>query len=111
MSQTDLAKPGAILLLVGAIVSAAGALLMIGLLIGIQALLEALDGEAVGISWVYGIIGLLLAIGSALGFIGYRRANAGDLDGAFKFGLACALMPPLQILPLIGAIFCKASED
>jgi hypothetical protein len=111
MSQTNLAKPGTILLLVGAILSAISALFMFGLMIGLQAIFDIMGEEAPAFSWMYGIFGVLLLLGSVFGFTAAARANEGDLQGAFVFGLVSALMPPLQILPLIGAIFCKVSED
>jgi hypothetical protein len=103
---SGLLKAGTILLLVGAIVGAVVGFLMLvsGLVLGF------LLGEAF-ILVLYAGLGLLVGVGSAFTFLAWRRAQAGNLHGAFTFGLVGALLPPVQVLPLLGAVLVKASPE
>lgn len=108
----DLSKAGEVLLLVGAILSAVGALFMVMLAVGMTALFAALgEPEGAWISILYGAFAVLMVGSAIFGFMGWNRARAGDLSGGFLFGLISSLLPPVQIIPLLGAIFCKVSED
>ncbi len=100
------------MLLVGAILGAVGAVLLVGLAFGMAELMEALDAPRAGaVGYVYGVLGLMQGVGAALGFVAYTKAKEGDMNGAFTFGLIASMLPPLRILLLLGAIFCKVSED
>lgn len=112
-SPSGLFKAGEVLLLVGAIVSAASALLMVGLAIGFSALVAAFDDPdaPTWVAWLYGILALIMVASTAFGFVGYGKARKGDPQGGFVFGLVASLLPPVQVIPLLGAILCRASPE
>jgi hypothetical protein len=67
------------------------------------------DGDGFPFGWislVYAGLGLLTAGSAVLGFMAYGRAKAGDARGAWVRGLVAALLPPLQVVPLVGALLC-----
>jgi len=112
--QSGLLKAGIVLLLVGAILSAAMALMALAMTAFIGVVFAELSQEAFPgafITLFYGGFALLLAGGSVCGFVGWRKAQAGDLSGAFVWGLVGSLLPPLQILLLLGAIFAKVCPE
>lgn len=111
---SGLFQAGTILLLVGAILAAIGALFMLALAIGMNVLFTALDEpDAPGLFFAifYGALAIVMAAGSVFGFIGYGKGREGDAQGAFVFGLVAALVPPVQVVPLVGAILCKVSPE
>lgn len=113
--RSGLFQAGTILLLVGAIMSVFGALMMIAFVVGFGMFFAALEPEVGGLpEWMsvfYGAMALLMAGGAAAGFAAFAKARQGDAAMAFTFGLVCALLPPLQVVPLIGAILCKVSPE
>jgi hypothetical protein len=116
--QSGLLKAGTILLLVGAILSAVGGGLTLLMALFMGAVFGALSSEVDGGMWAggliagfYGIFALLLIAGSVCGFVAWRRAGRGDLQGAFVWGLVASLLPPLNVLLLLGAIFAKVCPE
>ena len=105
------------LLLVGAILAAFGTVFLVAAGIVILTLDRELmgDNEAYFPGTFIGAIYLglagLSAIGCVFGFLAYARAQDGDWHGAWVFGLVSALVPPLQVVPLLGAIFCLVSPE
>ena len=108
-----LEKASTILLLVGAILSGIGAVFLLLLTFGMGALFAALDAEADAavVLAVYGGLSLILSVGAILTFVAWNKARQGDWDGAFVLGLIGSLLPPVQIVQLLGAIFAKVSQD
>lgn len=96
--MSSLSVVGTILLLVGAIVSTVGAAL--------ASFLGFTAGQPVVM-----VVAALLAIGAVFGFLAWRKAAAGQLGPAFRFGLTSALLPPLQVVQLVGAILVKVADN
>ncbi len=114
-SPSGLFKAGKILLLVGAILQAVGALFLLLGSMGLGFLNGELEGQddalIVILRTVYTILGIVSAAGAVLGFLAYGKARAGDARRAFVLGLIGCLLPPVQLLGLLGAIFCKVSPE
>lgn len=115
---SGLFKAGSILVLVGAILSAAGAFFLIIASVVLLALgSNILGGEtestfpATVVGVVYLVLSLMMAVGSIFGFQGYKAAKRGDVHAGWVKGLVCALLPPLQAIPLIGAILLLVSPE
>jgi hypothetical protein len=116
--QSGLLKACTILLLVGAILAVVGAFLMLVFTALFGFVLAAFQDEGRGdmgfpavIGIFYGAFGLLLLASAVCGFIGWRKAGQGDLQGAFVWGLVASLLPPVNILLLLGAIFAKTCPE
>lgn len=117
-APSGLLKAGTILVLVGGILSAIGALFITLAAIVLLAVgNNLLGGEsdatfpATVVGSIYLGLGVLLAVGSVFGFLGYQAAKRGDVHAGWVKGLVCALLPPLQAIPLIGAILLLASPE
>ncbi|MCA1818585.1 MAG: hypothetical protein LC620_00785 [Halobacteriales archaeon] len=113
---SGLLKAGTILLLVGGILQAVGAalLLLYGTLFGtLVARLgrSSVEAEPPILFALFLVLGLLVAAGSVMAFLAYGRAKAGDTQAAFVRGLVGALLPPVQAVTLVGAILCKVSPE
>ncbi len=115
---SGLFKAGSILVLVGAILSATGAFFFVIASIILLILgSNILGGEtestfpALVVGVVYLVLGLMMAVGSIFGFQGYGAAKRGDVHAGWVKGLVCALLPPLQAIPLIGAILLLVSPE
>lgn len=117
-AQSGQYKAGHILLLVGAILAVVGSAFLV--LAGI--FLIWLDQSILGdeadrtlapavIGALYLAFGVVGAVGSVFGFRARAKALAGDAHGAWIAGLVAALVPPLQVLPLIGAILILTSPE
>lgn len=111
-------KAGRILLLVGAILAVAGAaLFVVGGILLIVIGETILGGEeqmtfaptVVGI--IYLGLGILTGIGAGFGFVAQARAQRGEAHGAWVAGLVAALVPPVQLLALVGAILILTSPE
>ncbi len=121
MANTGLLRAGEILLLVGSILHVISATILVlsGILLfgfgasnpsGEQPVLDVLAFLG-PIRIAYTILGVLSLGGAIVGFMAYGRARSGDAAGAVVFGLTSALLPPLAIVQLIGAILCKVSPE
>lgn len=111
---SGLLKAGTILLLVGAILSAVMAVMALAMTLFMGLVLAELSQDAFPGAWFtffYGGFGLLLVAGAVCGFVAWRKAQSGDLQGAFVWGLVGSLLPPLQVLLLLGAIFAKVCPE
>jgi MFS family permease len=114
---SGLATAGRILLLVGAIMSLLGACFLLGLITLLQLLGErAPPANGTGqelqvMGLVYGILALVLVVGAVFGYLAYRFASRGQWRQAWTYGFVAALVPPLQLIPLLGAIFCLVSPE
>lgn len=111
-------KAGEILLLVGAILGAVGAFFLLLASIALLVVGETVIGEEEEqtmaptiIGTVYLVLALVLAVGVVFGFLAHARARRGDVHGAWVFGLVSSLVPPLQVLPLVGAILLLTSPE
>lgn len=115
--QSGLRKASGILLLVGAILAAVGAVMLLLLTILFSVVLSEIAADAgepipiAFIGWFYGAFGVLAAAGSVCGFVAWSKANRNDLHGAFVWGLVGSLLPPVNILSLLGAIFAKTCPE
>lgn len=114
---SGLLNAGTILLLVGAILSCVGALALVvfGAFFTIMLGVLAESDEAIIVPIIMGIVyiggGLLMGVGAIFGFRGYGRAKAGDAHAGWINGLVSALLPPLQVVNLIGAVLCMVSPE
>lgn len=114
MDQSGLLKAGRILVLIGAIMSALGAVMLAGTAIGLGLLPTESDADAaisMGISIMYGVFAIMLVAGSVLGFLSHRNVGAGRIHTAWIQGLVASLLPPLQVLLLVGAILVYVSPE
>lgn len=111
-------KAGTIILLVGAILHAFGSFVL--LLMG--SLMLALGRSFLGggrggafpfaiVGTLYLVLGVLLAAGAIVGFAAWGRAKAGDARGGWVRGLVASLLPPVQLVTLVGAILCLVSPE
>lgn len=109
-------KAGTVLLLIGAILQALGAVFLLGvgaMLLGTQALQSPDDNvaERTFLGFFYAVFGGVLAVGAIFGFIAQGRAKKGNAHSAWINGLVASLLPPLQAVTLIGAILCRVSPE
>ena len=122
VGESGLSKASKILLLVGAILSAGLAVMMVGMAIFMGVVFSEFEAEAQeqdpsfrfpGPLFLafYGIWGLLYAAGAVCAFIGWRKASAGALDSGFVWGLVGSLLPPFNVVILLGAIFAKVCPE
>jgi hypothetical protein len=109
-------KAGTILLLVGAIlhlVAAVVVLLFALFFLFLGWTVGADDGAIVPV--VMGILyflgGVLLAAGGFFGMSAWKRATAGQLHRAWIHGLVASLLPTVQLVTLLGAIFILVSPE
>jgi uncharacterized membrane protein len=112
---SGLLKAGKILLLVGAIVQVVGVFFVVMAMTGLSLFLNG-AGDDAGFPGplfllLYGGMGVLLLAGAILGFIGWRKAEHGDLHNAWILGLVGSLLPPVQVVMLIGAILVLVSPE
>jgi hypothetical protein len=100
------------LLLVGAILSFLTGLFLIayGLWAGQRLQADGLEMTS-RVMYAVALLGVVSLAGGEFGLRAYRAARLGDASRAFSRGLAAALLPPLQPIPLIGAILCKTSAE
>ena len=108
--QSGMLKAGTVLLLVGAILHTVAAFFLIlfsVFMIAIGGAFAEEEGAFVPamIGIVYLVIGVVLALGSYFGFSAWRKAQRNELHGAWIHGLVSALLPPVQVITLLGAIF------
>lgn len=115
---SGLYKAGSILVLVGAILSAVGAFFLViaatfMLILGSNLLGGETESTfpALIVGIVYLVLGLMMVVGCIFGFQGYAAAKRGDVHAGWVKGLVCALLPPLQAVPLIGAILLLVSPE
>lgn len=112
------AKAGRILLLIGAVLAAVGAAFLALAGLFLLAAGETFLGEEAEqsmaptvIGAIYLVVAALVAVGCVFGFLAYGRAMRGDVHGAWVFGLVAALVPPVQLLALVGAILLLTSPE
>lgn len=116
MEQSGLFRAGEILLLVGAILAAAGAafFLVLGVAMGFLQLGDAFGRAEPPFVWfvaAYFGIAVLTGVGAIVGFLAYGQARRGDARGAWIRGLVASLLPPVQVVLLVGAILCLTSPE
>ena len=115
--RSGLFNAGSILLLIGAILQVVGAVFLVGFgifFVVLSGIIEDSGDESpvpAVIAAVYIGLGFLSALGSVFGFLGYRDSQRGDAHGAWVKSLVSALVPPLQVVNLIGAILCLVSPE
>ena len=107
-------------MLVGAILSAAGAVLIIGMGLLFGSVFGALESSASGsegmpfsalIGGFYVVYGVVAAAGAVCQFVAWGKISRRELQAGFVWGLVGALLPPLNILALLGAIFAKTCPE
>jgi hypothetical protein len=114
---SGLLKASGILMLVGAILSAAGAVLLLVVGLFFAAIFSGLEAEEGPFSFTsliagfYVVYGLVSGAGAACSFVAWGRISRLDLHGGFVWGLVGSLLPPLNILTLLGAIFAKTCPE
>lgn len=112
---SGLFKAGTILLLVGAIMQTVGAVLVIAMSVLAGFLDRTLSGgdtnELMVVTAIYFAIGVFLGAGALFAFLAYGKAKSGNAYGAWVQGLVASLLPPLQVISLLGAIFCLVSPE
>jgi hypothetical protein len=106
-------KAGTILLLVGGILHVIGAVGLVAFSALYFGLGSMFDDSAVMtvIGVVYVVLGLVAGVGAVFAFLAHGKATRGDAHGAWVNGLVAALLPPLQLVTLLGAIFCLVSPE
>lgn len=115
--QSGMLKAGTVLLLVGAILHAVGAFFLTaaGLLFLLIDKTFLGDGEATFpatfVGALYLFLGLVMVVGSFFGFSAWRQSQGGQLHSAWVRGLVASLLPPLQVVTLLGAIFVLVSPE
>jgi hypothetical protein len=114
--RSGLLRAGEILLLVGAFLQLAYAVLMLGfgVMVGWVRDAQAAGSVTPFPSWfvpLYFVLGALGLAGCVLTFLAYRAVGRGEPRHAFMLGLAGSLLPPVQVVPLLGAILCKVSPE
>jgi hypothetical protein len=117
-NRSGLLKAGTILLLVGGILRAVGAVLIVLYGTVVSAVFDALAKRNAAaaslppyVAVLFLVLGVLVGVGSLFSLLGYGRAKAGDPHSAFVRGLVGALLPPVQVVSLVGAILCKVSPE
>jgi hypothetical protein len=116
-APSGLFKAGRILLLIGAILHPIGSffLVVVGALMLVIGVNVFGDGKATFpfavIGTVYLILGIVLAIGAVFGYLAHASAKAGQAHRAWVRGLVSSLLPPLQVVTLVGAILCMVSPE
>jgi len=114
---SGLLKAGRILLLVGFILHLVGTVAAIlgGWLFLYLARRHQQDGspsfDSALVGGIYLGVGILLAVGSIVGKTALKRAENGQAHAAWVRGLVSSLLPPLQVVTLVGAILCKVSPE
>ena len=115
--QSGMLKAGTILLLIGAIMHMIGAFFLIifsVFMIGLGSAFEDDSGEVlfpVLFGLFYLLFGVVLAVGGFFGFSAWKQAKANQLHSAWIRGLVSSLLPPLQLITLLGAIFILVSPE
>lgn len=110
-------KAGTVLLLIGAILHVVVAFFLVvvsAFLLAMGGLEDEDTGEAivpVFVGAIYLFLSVVLGVGGVFGFSAWRKAKANDLHRAWIHGLVSALLPPLQLVTLLGAIFVMVSPE
>ncbi len=107
---SSLLRAGRILTLIGAGVSALGALILLGVT-GVIALIPGSDGPPIWFVALYGVLALIMALGAGFGFMAARRVKDGHIHRAWVLALTGALLPPVQTILLVGAILIYVSPE
>lgn len=120
--ESGMLKAGKVLLLIGAILQALGSafFLLFGLVLFPLLVQVAEDypssnpppTEAFALMQIiYTVVGVVAAGGAVVSFLAYGKANRGDLRMGFIMGLVGCLLPPVNIVGLLGAIFLKICPE
>ncbi|MHB8633684.1 MAG: hypothetical protein ACYDBQ_06945 [Thermoplasmatota archaeon] len=118
--KSGLAAASGILLLIGAILAAVGALFLLGFgilfaFVPSTVTMQAGSGPAPFPFWIFGILypimGVLDGVGAILGFIAYGKTRRGEYAAAFVPGLVGAVIMPLNVISLLGAIFARVCPE
>lgn len=111
MSSDGLRKAAEVLFLVGGILAGLGALMMVFFALGMGILFSSIGEQgATFIPLIYGGLAVVMVAGTAASLVAWNKARAGDWDAAFVWGLVGAMLPPVQLIPLIAAVFCKVQD-
>lgn len=113
------AKIGKMLILVGIILEAVGiaAAFTIGLWAGGM---MPWSGSMLGLNYgmmgglfggVMAVLGLIQLIGLIAGIYAYKAAQENDFQRAGILGIVSSVLPPFQLITLIGSILCLASRE
>ena len=112
--ESGLLKASRVLLLVGSILSAVGAGLLLLMATFMGLVFGAIGGPGVGAFGIvfafYGIFALFVGAGAICGFVAWKKVP-GDLDAAFVWGLIGAILQGVNVVTLLGAIFAKTCPE
>lgn len=109
--QSGSLRAGGIVLLVGAIIQVLTAL-AVAVLVLLMGRVDMPPGIPAGLVQVaYAVLAGLLAIGAGVAFWAYADHRKGRVRPAWIKGLVASLLPPVQVVTLLGAVLCFASPE
>ncbi|MEK6985388.1 MAG: hypothetical protein AABX89_03275 [Candidatus Thermoplasmatota archaeon] len=103
MAESNYLHTGRILLVVGGVLQLVGAMFAVILL--------AAAAISFPLAWFAIVVILLSVPGAICSLVGHSQAQKGNAEKAFVYGLVGSLLPPVALLPLLGAVLCKLSPE
>ncbi|TRZ54676.1 hypothetical protein D4Q76_01905 [archaeon] len=108
------AKIGKILILVGIITQAIGIAAVLAISSGMMGYWGMMSwGGMMGsvFGGMFYALGLVQIIGLIVGIYAYKSAEKGDFHNAGILAVVASVIPPLQLISLVGGILCLASRE
>lgn len=105
------AKVGQILILISVILKVLGLLGIIASATVLGSALPILSVIPFGVGAMLAGIAIVILIGITLGFLSLKSASEGDFHKAGVIGIIASLLPPLDIIMILGGILCLVSEE
>ena len=106
MEKSNLLRAAEVLLVVGPVLQLCAAALILLLWFGSGPWMWAFVAFL-----AYPAVALLAVAGAIVGFQANARASRGDLRGAFRRSLLSSMLPPVQLLTLVGAILLRICPE
>lgn len=103
------AKIGKILILIGIIIQAIGIAAVLAIGSGMMDYGYGMMGSVFG--GMFYALGLVQIVGLIVGVYAYKSAEKGDFHNAGILAIVASLLPPLQLLMLVGGILCLVSRE
>jgi hypothetical protein len=97
-------RAGVALILVGSIVSFAAGILLVGFGLYFSGLV---GGPSFAFGWAAMVLGAVSVGGGEVGLSAYRLARGRRFRAAFIRALIASMLPPVQLVLLIGALLCR----
>ena len=97
------AEVGKVLILIGIIFSIISTIVIFT--IGLWSLIFPIFGILALIAGIIGIVGIFY------GIVAYRICSKGNFNKAGIYGIISSLLPPLDLIMLLGAILCLISKE